>query len=642
MTDSHNDIKDIVLTLDDFKNSGWKDALGPPEEQRYSLMHRNLENAGIQALEEGRQEHGKALLLLSYACSMRLNPASNEPFKPAQGGPYSRAVVPGNFSESDMRFFAEIVNAEAMDNPLLKGRLADIVWIEKRPANIQHFQFAQTAIDSYRSIPLDAENWFHDGGHCWRRSVELSHRLKAGAGNRLNEIRDSLFQALESAETEDGSFAFFLAELLLSCRLKNGQATKAGNRMARMAKEFETKPNYNLARDYFRMASNLFEKSKNEAKSAEMTAAIAEVWVKQADARISVDESHLAAATFYINAFQVYREIRGSEYAKQNDVDKRIQEIRTLLNRSKEKFSDDMQTASVQINVADIVQFSRNAVSGKSRDEAMMAFATLGNALGNVKFGEFRKSAIEVIKRHSHFQLVSRHYLSSDGRLEATIPPVNLDDISPEAIDAVMLDEYDRYIRLFVFSGVEPALEVLHLEHRFNEAYFINLVRQASIVPMDRKWLYGRALAAGFDYDFAVAIHLLVPQIENIVRQLLKANRVQTTEISKDGIESEKGLSSLIKMPGSRQALGDDLHFQIRALFCERIGSNLRNVVAHGMLNDADAQSHRCAYAWWFALRLVACVELMKVPLETLIKDINESNLHDEADADDPVEHEAE
>ena len=50
---------------------------------------------------------------------------------------------------------------------------------------------------------------------------------------------------------------------------------------------------------------------------------------------------------------------------------------------------------------------------------------------------------------------------------------------------------------------------------------------------------------------------------------------------------------------------GEDLSFEIRALFCDSFGPNLRNELAHGLLDDAACQSIYGIYAWWFGLRLV-------------------------------------
>ena len=60
------------------------------------------------------------------------------------------------------------------------------------------------------------------------------------------------------------------------------------------------------------------------------------------------------------------------------------------------------------------------------------------------------------------------------------------------------------------------------MEHRVRTIDLINLARLSPIVPMGREVLFGRALAHGFNRDFATSIHLLAPQIEHMVRVPLK------------------------------------------------------------------------------------------------------------------------
>jgi hypothetical protein len=124
-------------------------------------------------------------------------------------------------------------------------------------------------------------------------------------------------------------------------------------------------------------------------------------------------------------------------------------------------------------------------------------------------------------------------------------------------------------------------------------------------VPQGRERLVGRALFCGYECDFASALHLLVPQVEQIVRCRLKARGVKTTHLDDDGIETEKALGALLDFPETAQIFGEDLTFELKALFCEAVGPNLRNAVAHGLLDYDACESSYSIYAWWLGLKLV-------------------------------------
>jgi hypothetical protein len=199
-------------------------------------------------------------------------------------------------------------------------------------------------------------------------------------------------------------------------------------------------------------------------------------------------------------------------------------------------------------------------------------------------------------------------FVDQDGRVVAKRPGINISGPATAqneiAIRAEMVKEYGFAVKMAVASHVWPALEVLLLEHRIQEAEFIYLAKESPIVPKDRGALFGKALFAGYERDFITAIHLLVPQIEHMVRFHLKNAGVQTTTIDSEGVENEVGLSALMDKPEVEAVFGRELSFEIRSLFCDPLGANLRNEVAHGLLEEGSFYSEYAIYAWWFALRL--------------------------------------
>jgi uncharacterized protein DUF4209 len=53
------------------------------------------------------------------------------------------------------------------------------------------------------------------------------------------------------------------------------------------------------------------------------------------------------------------------------------------------------------------------------------------------------------------------------------------------------------------------------------------------------------------------------------------------------------------------QCFGEDLTFELSALFCDAFGPNLRNSVAHGLLDFEATRSVPSIYAWWLSFRLM-------------------------------------
>ncbi|MGZ8159445.1 MAG: DUF4209 domain-containing protein, partial [Methylobacter sp.] len=89
------------------------------------------------------------------------------------------------------------------------------------------------------------------------------------------------------------------------------------------------------------------------------------------------------------------------------------------------------------------------------------------------------------------------------------------------------------------------------------------------------------------------------------VRFHLKQAGVKTSNLDKNGIETENGLSTLMENSEVDTIFGEDLAFELKALFCDAFGLNLRNELAHGLIGYEESQSVYSVYAWWLGLRIV-------------------------------------
>lgn len=323
---------DLAISVQDFNTSDWKDSIAQATREGYSAMWQALSDAARDAIEQGRIEHGKVLWLLADACSMMLSPSSpNEPFKPFAVFHDRRSVVPDDISDSDILFFAEIV--DGVDNDWLKARLSDLVWLKSKPRNIE---FALKAIDAYRSLPLDTDTWIHGGRDCWSRAISLARMLKGGAGDRLQQIETTIVAAFHASIRDDGFLGLWLADLLKSNRLGGAHRTDVSTKLEALARGFDDEGDLHKAREYFSAAAEWYKLIPDEAKAAEMTVLVAEGWVKEAVARVASESpSHMVAASFYENAIQIYRTIPRAERST-HQVDERIAELRVHLNNSGE------------------------------------------------------------------------------------------------------------------------------------------------------------------------------------------------------------------------------------------------------------------------------------------------------------------
>lgn len=592
-----------IATIESLRNCGWREALASGDREGYSSMWQSLSAAARTAIEKGLLQEGKSLWLLADACSMMLSPSSiNQPFKSFMVMNGRRSSLPIDFQREDVDLFAAF--AEEVDDPWLQGRLADLAWLLIEPRSPKH---ALLAIDAYRQLPLDSETWIRGSRECWHRAISLALMLKAGAGDRLGEIEAALVVAFESSENGDGYLAYWLSDMLARHRLGYAHGSAIAAKLEAMARVFDVEGDLHRARDYFDAASQWFKRTGSVDKAAEMTACLAEGWVKEAVTILSsAQPSNMIAASFYENAIQTYRNIPRSE-RNAHRANERIAELRKHLSDAGAKSLDEMGCiTSPTVDISEIVKIAVNTIKGKATLDALAAFA---NIYRGARAEEIREFSEKLLREHPLQALFAATHMSRDGRVIAKRPAMGFGNVDSDeykaTLRAEMVKHYGIELGLVVQGEIWPALEVLRLEHRLCADDFITIASRSPIVPTDRRRLIGQALFAGYDNDFVVALHILVPQIEHMVRWHLKSIGVKTTTLDRDGIENENGLSTLMELPEVAQIFGKNLAFELKSLFCDAFGPNLRNELAHGLLTEGECQSTYAVYAWWLGFKIV-------------------------------------
>ena len=113
-----------------------------------------------------------------------------------------------------------------------------------------------------------------------------------------------------------------------------------------------------------------------------------------------------------------------------------------------------------------------------------------------------------------------------------------------------------------------------------------------------------RGLHAGLHGDLVLAMHLLLPQIENSVREIFIANGIITSKLESDKTQDERDLGWLLTRPEMAQMFTKGMAFDLRGLLVERFGLNIRNDLLHGLLDEKHIGSEGALFVWWLTLRL--------------------------------------
>ena len=263
--------------------------------------------------------------------------------------------------------------------------------------------------------------------------------------------------------------------------------------------------------------------------------------------------------------------------------------------------------------LGDALKVSKDKIESKGIKSVRARVTNILNELPEkITVNEFSDKILEKMKETYQPNLMDivggmRTVSPTDGRTIAVNNQIDFDN--PESIDKCK-DNHATFlfmssIQLIVESTILPALVKLNSEHQITKEMLENLCEQSPIVPPNRQKLMSQALYAGFQQDYYASTHILCPQFEHMIRVMLKDIGVKTTYIANDGIETENGLSSLMKSSEIVDLLGENLCFEIKTIFTDSHGFNLRNDIAHGLLDDEYAVTAGSVYAWHLTLRLI-------------------------------------
>jgi hypothetical protein len=287
-------------------------------------------------------------------------------------------------------------------------------------------------------------------------------------------------------------------------------------------------------------------------------------------------------------------------YRNAGDSNKKIEELKLKLREYQSKGVEEMPyIPGEKIDISDLVIQSEKAVSGNSFVDSLKILVSLSSPN---KVSHIRKQVEENRKKYLFSAFFPKKLFSASGRGVAVQP-----SDGEEAVLADMYEYANHSYQISVKGLIEPARDIILLEHQARVFEFYDLMMNHPFIPQNREFIVARGLHAGLNKDYLTALHFLIPQIEESVRFILIQCGVVPSSFYDKGIQDEFNLNKLLTLPKFTEKLteifGEDLIFDLRCLLVERFGANLRNDIAHGLIDHNNFYSYAGIYFWWLSLR---------------------------------------
>lgn len=556
-----------------------------------------------QCKSAGQDRSAQVYVLLHATASLCPSlGGSTTPFRPAVDfGPAGRSASLDDFGTDEAAVLAAAV--PDVKDPEFRARLADVAWVLGR-----NYKMARLAIPAYveSAIRLEIEDQFPVFVERLNRAIQLALMVGKGDQALLASVTDEIEQIVQKrAPTEMKWPCADLMRLLIHAEA--GDTIKYAAICELLATQSAKRQDWHLARAYWGCKAEWHRLSKDAQSYRDACLSAAETYVGEAESALKRSPpSHGACAGHLISAVEALRKIP--------DTKERVEDLHQRILKEQELIvPNETTTHQVCTDISEIANATLAEFRSKPLNEVLFGLAMIG---APPKVANLRSSAEESMRSNVWAQIVPSVFLTERGKQLAEKP--SLMEGNQETLDlclkAEMMQEIKWHRGLMVAGRIKPALQVINTEHFVRPQDLEFLVRDNPFVPPGRESLFIRGFFAGLSWDFLLAAHLLVPQVENSIRYLLYnyAGENRTSKLKGDMTQPERDLNELLYRDDVKRIIGDDLSFELQSLMIEPgFGANLRNRFAHGLMDAEQFYSDEAVYAWWTIWRICCLPQIM-------------------------------
>lgn len=582
-----SDIKNITITKKQIMDSGILTLLSGSCMDSYRRILRE---------EMKNQDDVGVYKVFEYLANFHFDPSdSGREFE----SPFNLYVVrrpsPDHLTNDQTIVLKDIISE--IEDPELKARVCDFVWLKTKNTDC-----VKRAILSYLESALtleDLERWTTSGDRI-QRAFYLARLISDHDLEKkiVSQIKDTV-------ERIDGNDPSFYTHNLLSQLLNQGYKIDDYKLLIEsIAKKAAGDKNWWKSESYWELLRTVFRKEKNDTELTRVIEALSANYEQQAEiSATAAKPSHFGAAGELQSAIALLMELPNDE--KRNI---RINKLHRTLLEYQRKIPDEM--TSVTGDGLDISKTVRRAKELVTKEDPKETIETLCIIQKIPETSDIRKQVEESIKNHVFMHIANETLIDSSGKTKAKKEALIGSESEKRA--AAVLSEMYRCIgsewAVIVQGVIEPARMTINATHRINKEDFDCILNGNPLVMVDRKPLLALGLWYGMLGRFSESAHILVNQLESILRLALMQNNLIPVSITTQGIQKDLTLTKIFDSfeTDLKKMFTDDLYFNLRALLIEEYGANLRNNLNHGLMSyDEIENSVSSRYLWWITMHIL-------------------------------------
>lgn len=501
------------------------------------------------------------------------------------------------FTDSQLSLFRELFNLTTDAD--LKARLADVLAMKAKlhPHGLNAIDNYWLAIERLVEQGCEYVTWKPR----FERMLQLVCRLNRGPAY-YQRVADFCRLKTSGPEQNVGNLQDKLDEILNMLDLMHKYEVVQSDEIVGTAEKWcalaEKSGDWFRAVFYWEFLDKLTRTDTNSDRSKSVRKRLAVAYERCAALLIADNPPRYQAATLWmLKARELLRLLKADQ--------EELKRVYDLLCEYQRRGATGNSARVTQIDITDIVQKVLALVSGKDFHDALFEISRM---IGPLNKDAMREKARRFFKNSPPIVVMStRQLLGKNGKVVATGRGLSGDDVNSDDVIADEIIRLSVQQRAFVSQAyISPAFRCLVSEHIFRPDDLLPLLTYSSFVPPGREEIFAKGLYYGLNGDLMLAAHLLAPQVENSIRIILCNAGCVDTIVKKatNEVEIYKTLGALLWEPKATEVFGEDLVFDLMSLLSEQYGSNLRNDIAHGLLDATQFQTATVQYFVWLTLHL--------------------------------------
>lgn len=508
----------------------------------------------------------------------------------------SRTFTPEDLTAAELTTLKEILDEVA--DPEYRARIGDILWVCSRD-----YKAAQVAIRAFidSARRLETDDLWPSFVKRLERALQLAATL--GFGKELHQEVVAEVEAVIARYEANPKSGVLCARLMRLLQSQNqGDYARYSALAEKLALSFSGSKVWHFAEEYWEVAERWHRRASNATDAQRCQLEGAEILIAKAEDNLVSDKpSYGFAAHWMSSGVEALRRAKAAPERVAEIHNKTLDLQRLALTELKTIELDVDAMPQMKEAEQKCIESARAHVQGHSWIDALRRFAFITKP---TDVDELRKQVEDNSKKFISGQLFGTVALDSSGKVADVAPPSSGDD-NEEAIRKQMFQNAARvYWPMRAGWHIEQGRYVLISEHPIRLQDLEFLVTNNPFVPEGHEGIFARGIQSGFFGDWLVAMHLLIPQLEAGIRQVLQQNGVITSTLESDGTQQERDLGFLVTHPKMAEIFGTDIAFDLRGILIEKFGHNLRNEFAHGLIHEGMFYQPAAVCLWWLTIRL--------------------------------------